>query len=137
MPAGTASSWQYSVWVVNVGRNSRITPPTAPQEAAIRTYVKLIWNPITQTGTRPWLNIRYNQNAVLDVVGDDYQFNVDLEPIAQVIKVLNFIGRNLKQIPITNQEAAWSDTLFAATGTRRLGAAPAYGSVGGSIVTIP
>ena len=99
-----ASNGEYMRWVTNIARNARITEPTGAELAAVRTFLKLMWNPQTQTGTRPWL----------------------------LIEMLNVVGRNFDYLPITAAEKGYADTLITATGERRLGTGPLFGNVGGS-----
>ena len=134
MPFGTNSAWQYARWTWNIARNARITEPTGAELAAVVTFLKYIWNPITQTGTRPWLKTNYQEKAVNP--GDDYACDLDTEPTHVLIEILNFVGRDLKKIPLTDAEAAQVDILIAATGDRRYGTGPMFGGVAGSKVTI-
>jgi len=112
----------------------RITNPTGAELAAVRTFLKFIWNPVTQTGTRSWLQANYQEKAVN--AGDNYECDIDTEPTHVLIEILNFVGRDLKKIPLTDAEAAQVDILITATGARRYGAGPLFGGVSGSTVTI-
>ena len=131
----TYSWWQYSRWVWNISRNMHITNPAGAEAAAVVTFLKYIWEPVAQTGTRPWLQAMYQEKAVN--AGDDYECDLDTEPVWVLIEILGVVGRNLKQIPITDAEAAQVNTLIAATGDRRYGTSPYYGSSSGSTVTLP
>lgn len=137
-----ASSWQFSRWMKNYARNARITEPTdvlpyAGELTAIRTFLKGIWNPVTQTGTRPWLQDAFLRKATAAASGDDYQCNIDDEPAAVLVEMLEVVGRDLKKLPITAGEAIASGTLFSGAPARVFGSKYTYGNVGGSIVSVP
>lgn len=134
MPFGTKSAWQYSRWTNNIARNMRITEPTGAELAAVITFLKAIWNPVAQTGTRSWLQDSYQEKAVN--AGDSYECDLDTEPTHVLVEILMFVGRDLKKIPITDAEATLVDTLISATGNRRYGTGSLFGGVGGSLVTI-
>jgi len=113
----TASWWQYSQWVYNIYRSMLQNAPSASEESAVETFINNIWNVEIESGTRPWLNTYMNMRSVspsIDYIGDP-----DVEPYQVDIKVLGEIGRDLKKIPMTDQEKSWCDTLFAATGNRK------------------
>jgi hypothetical protein len=133
----TGSWWQYSRWVKNVARNARITEPTGVELTAYRTFLKAIWNPVTQTGTRKWLDTPFNLKATAAAGTADYQCDIDAEPVAVIVELVELVGRDLKKIPMTDVEKGFSDTLIAATGNRRYGTGPLFGGVGGSTVGIP
>lgn len=133
--SSTVSWWQYARWTWNIARNMRITNPQGAELAAVITFLKFIYNPITQTGTRPWLKDNYQEKAVNP--GDDYACDLDSEPAWVLVEILNFVGRDLKKIPLTDAEAAQVDILIAATGNRRYGTGATFGGVAGSLVTIP
>jgi len=133
MPFGTESAWQYSRWISNIARNSRITEPTGAEKAVVVSFLKFIWNPITETGTRPWLAYMYQEKAVN--AADNYICNLDNEPTHVLVEILYAAGRDLKKIPITDAEAAQADTVIAGTGNRRYGTGPLYGGVAGSSIS--
>lgn len=133
---GTGSSWQYKRWVSNIARNSRITEPKGAEKTAVKTFLKAIWNPQTQTGTRPWLETAFNKKSVT-AAGSQYQGDIDKEPTCVLVEMLNVVGRDFDKIPITNAEKGFADTLITATGNRRYGTKLYYGGVGGSKVTVP
>jgi len=135
MAWNNANVWQYARWVWNIARNARISEPTGAELAAVRTFIKYIYNPVTQTGTRPWLKDNFQEKAVN--AGDSYECDIDTEPTNVLIEILGRIGRDLKKIPITSAEATQVDTLIAATGNRRYGTGTLFGGVGGSLVTLP
>ena len=128
------SSWEYSRWIRNVARNARITNPDPTAEAAllagIKTYLKAIWNPQTQTGTRSWLENRFNRLSVSGT-GSSYQGDIDDEPVHILVKMLEVVGRDLKKIPLSNAEKTLSDTLIGLASNRHLGTGPYFGGVSG------
>jgi hypothetical protein len=130
---GAYSSWQYSRWVWNIARNMRITEPTGAELAAVKTFIKLFWNPAAQTGTRSWLQAEFQEKAVN--AGDNYECDIDTEPTNVLVEILEVIGRNLKQIPLTDAEAGYANTLIAATGNRRYGTGAYYGGAAGSLIS--
>ena len=134
MGSSTSSWWQYSIWTKNIARNMRITEPIGAELAAVRTFLKLIYNPVTQTGTRVWLKYGYQEKAVN--AGDNYECDIDTEPTHVLIEILNMVGRDLKKIPITDTEVGYVNTLISATGNRRYGTGALFGGVSGSLVTI-
>ena len=133
----TASWWQYSAWVKNVARNMRITTPTSVAfETQIKTFIKYFWNPQTSTGTRPWLADKFMRLSVT-AAASQYLGNIDSEPFAVQVKMVEVIGRDLKKIPITDAEKAQADALIALCQNRQYGTGPYFGGVIGSTVTIP
>jgi len=136
--AGTSNGswWQYARWVWNIARNSRITEPTGAELAAVKTFLKLIYNPQTQTGTRVWLADKFNRLSVT-AAASNYQGDIDSEPTHVLVEMLGVAGRDLDDIPLTDAEKGYADTLIAATGNRRYGTGALFGGVGGSNVTIP
>jgi len=133
----TGSWWQYSRWVKNIARNSKQTLPEGAELTAVKTFLKAIWDPVSQTGTRPWLQETFLRKATAAAGGDNYKCNIDDEPAAVCVVLLEIVGRDLKKIPMTDAEKALADTLIAATGNRRYGTSPYFGSVGGSKVDLP
>jgi len=131
-----AQSWQYARWVWNIARNMRITEPTGAELAAVKTFLKAIWNPQTQTGTRSWLETAFNKKSVT-ATASSYQGDIDSEPTCVLVEMLGVVGRSLDNIPMTAAEKTLADTLISATGNRRYGTSAYYGGVGGSTVTIP
>lgn len=136
-PSTTGNWWEYSRWVKNVARNSRITPPTASEEGMIRVFLKSICDPIAFTGTRPWLNVPFKERATAAAGGANYQCDIDKEPVPVLIRLLEVVGRDFKKIPLNNYEQAMADDLFIYTDNRRLGTAPYFGNVGGAEYTLP
>lgn len=128
-------AWQYSRWVKNISRNSRQTLPTGAEKAAYVTFLKLIWNPVTQTGTRPWLQAAFQRKSIASASNNDYKCNLDVEPNYVLVELLEVVGRDLKKIALTDTEAGYVNTLITATGVRRLGTGTKFGSVGGEVNT--
>lgn len=137
--SATSSWWQYSRWVKNIARNARITNPADPSAelTAFRTFLKAIWNPMTQTGTRLWLQAEYQRRAVQVPLDTDYQCNIDQQPAHVLVELVNMVGGDLKKVPITDAEVVLANALIAATGNRRYGTGPLFGGVGGSTVGVP
>lgn len=133
------ANWEYSRWMKNYARNCRITEPTnvlpyAGELTAIRTLLKYIWNPMTQTGTRPWLQSSFQRKAVQVPSDTDYQCDIDQQPTHVLVEMLELVGRDLKKLPITAGEVVAAGTLFSTASARVFGTKPTYGNVGGSIV---
>ena len=136
------ANWEYSRWMKNYARNTRITLPTnvlpyAGELTAIQTFLKGIWNPMTQTGTRPWLQAIFQRKAVQVPTDTDYQCDIDAQPAHVLIVLLEIVGRDLKKIPVTAGEVVAAGTLFSNAPQRVMGTTPTYGNVGGAIVSIP
>jgi len=122
-PSTTGSWWQYSRWNWLIARNSRITNPTGAELTAVQTFLDLIFNPATRTGTRPWLETAFRKKAAKTQAGA-----ASGEPTCNLIEMLGVVGRDMKKIPMTATEKGYLDTLITATGNRRYGAQPYYGS---------
>jgi len=101
--------------------------------AFIKVFLKVMWDPMTQTGTRPWLQDKFQRLAV----NSTYQADIDTEPTHVLIKMLEVVGRDFKKIPITDFEALGVDILISLSNNRHYGTKPYYGGVAGSTVTIP
>ena len=134
--SSTYSWWQWARWVWNVARNSRITEPTGAELVAIKAYLKNIWNPQTQTGTRPWLASKFNRLSVT-AAASNYLGDIDSEPTHVLVEMLGVVGRDLDDIPITDSEVVHTSVMIVATGRRRYGTGNLFGGVSGSTVTIP
>ena len=129
------SWWQYKRWAWNIARNMRITEPTGAELTACKTFIKVFWNPVTQTGSRDWLQASLQEKAVNP--GDDYEGDIDTEPTHVIIEMMQVVARNLDNPPIRDGvEVHAVNALIAATGNRRYGTGPEFGSVGGSLVTV-
>jgi len=135
------SSWQYSRWVRNASRNARITNPIGLEELLYRVCVAYFYDPIANTGTRPWLKEEYFKKATAAAAGSAYQCNLATEPISVIVELVDLIGRDLKKISITDAEKSVLDILGwiqedSLAIQRRLGTGTRFGGIGGSIVTV-
>ena len=129
--AGTTNGnwWMYSRWINNIARNARISNPEDPLLSAIRTLLKGFWNPVAQTGTRPWLDNKFRRLAVSGVTG--YAGDIDVEPVCVLVEMLTCAGRDLKKIPLTDAEKTACDVVLALDDNRHLGTGPYFGGVSG------
>jgi hypothetical protein len=93
--------------------------PTAAELAAVKTYIKVFWDAGAETGTRSWLRTAFNKQSV--AANDNYVGDVDNDATPSIIEMLEHVGRDLKQIPMTDAEKTATDALIAATGNRRYG----------------
>lgn len=125
----TASWYQYSQWTKNIARNSRISEPTGVLLDFIKVFLKVMCNPVTGTGTRPWLKDKFGRLSVGAGAGDRYQGNIDNEPTHVLVKMLEVVGRDFKKIPITDFEATGVALLIGLADNRQLGTGPFYGGV--------
>jgi len=123
--------WMYSKWISNIARNSRISNPEDPLLDAIKTLLKSFWNPVLQTGTRPWLDNKFRRLATSG--GTNYAGDIDTEPASVLVKMLFCVGRDLKKIPITEDEKAECDQIWQYDDFRSLGTGPYYGGVSGEL----
>jgi len=132
--SSTKSWWDHSKWTSNIGRNSRITYFQSGAELAMaRLFVKGFWDPVLQTGTRPWLDNKFRRAA-----GDStYICNVDTEQPNVIAKLVTVVGRDLKKVPLTDAEALAVVALIGQTNNRRYGTEPYFGGTCGAVVTVP
>jgi len=135
-------NWQYSRWVKNYARNARITEPTnvlpyAGELTRIRTFLKVIWNPMTQTGTRKWLQASFQRKAVGVPSDTDYQCDLDRQQAHVLVMLLEIVGRDFKKIPVTMPEMVALGVLFLGAPARVFGTKYTYGNVGGSFILVP
>lgn len=135
------ANWEYSRWTKNYARNCRITEPTnvlpyAGELARIITCLKYFWNPVTQTGTRPWLQDSFQRKATATPGNAEYQCNLDLEPASVLVELVEIVGRDLKKLPVTAGEMNQMGIVFAGSPERVYGSEHTYGNVGGAIVHI-
>lgn len=128
----TYNWWQWSAYAKNLARNSRITEPEGDYLEALRIFLKAIWNPVTKTGTRPWLNEKFLRLSV----NSGYGCNLDEEPAHVLVEMLNHAGRDFKKIPITDAEVILFAQLLTSAGyenyLRVFGSGPYFGGVSGS-----
>ena len=114
--------WQYSKWVYNIGRSLYINPPSVAERAVINAFINYFWDPTAQTGTRPWVAVRENLTSVSG--NTEYIGDPDVEPDQVDLKMVQFIGRDLKKVTMTDAEGAQCDILIAATGNRKYNQGP-------------
>jgi hypothetical protein len=115
-------AYQNAKWVYNIGRSFYVTPPSVAERAAVDAFINFFWDPFAQTGTRPWIATRENMTSVSATT--QYLGDPDIEPDQVDMKMVKFIGRDLKKIPLTDAEGAQCDILYVATGNRRYNMAP-------------
>jgi hypothetical protein len=111
------------------------------EELLYRICVYSFYDPITGTGTRPWLKDEFFKKATAAAAGSAYQCNLATEPIPVIVELVDVIGRDLKKIPISDAEKAVLDVLgwiqeTALAVQRRLGTGTRFGGIGGSVVTV-
>jgi len=95
---------------------------------SVLEFLKYLWNPVAQTGTRSWLDVAFRNQSV------GHSGDLDLEPDHVLVALLDIAGRDLKKTPMSLAEKAQADILIAATGVRRLGTGPLFGSTSGSVL---
>jgi len=132
-----AASWEYSRWTKNYARNCRITEPTdvlpyAGELAKLKTTLQVFWNPMTQTGTRPWLQAAFQRKAVQVPTDTDYQCDIDQQPAHVLVEMLEIVGRDIKKLPLTIFEEITLSFLFTGAPERVFGTEHTFGGVGGS-----
>ena len=132
------ANWEYSRWMKNYARNARITLPTnvlpyAGELTKIQTTLKGFWDPMTQTGTRPWLQDSFQRKAVQMPGDTDMQCDIDQQPAHVLVVLLEIVGRDLKKLPITAGEMMLCSFLFMGAPARVTGTKPTFGGVGGSV----
>ena len=134
----SASWWQYSQWTKNIARNSRISEPDGALLAFIKTFLKVMCNPVANTGTRPWLAPKFGRLSVGAASGDRYQGNIDNEPTHVLVRMLEVVGRDFKKTPITDYEAMGVAILINLAQNRQLGTGPYFGGViGDGVAPMP
>lgn len=113
-----------------MARNARITNGTGAELAAVKVFIKTFWNPVAQTGTRPWLDNKFRRLATAAATAD-YAGDIDQEPTPVLVRMVEVIGRDLKKIPLTAAEELVCNTLINASQNRHLGTGPLFGGVVG------
>lgn len=126
--------WMISRMVRNIARNMRITGPIVnlaiDELTPLRTFLKSIWNPVTQTGTRSWLETSFRKISA----SGSATCNIDTEPAANLVRMLEVVGRDLKKIPVTDAEITLIGTFLSGIYVvRALGSGPLFGGVIGSL----
>ena len=134
-PSSTVSWWQYSQWVYNISRNMKMTEPTGADLSFLASFLWVIGDPNNPNATRPWLKEKFLRASV--AAKASYSFDLATEPTHVLVNLLGVVGKDFKKIPITDFEAFGVVILISLTNNRRYGTTPYYGSVGGSLVTIP
>ena len=122
--------WQQSRFSHVIARNSRITEVAGAELAAVRVFLKFFWDVTIQSGTRPWLETMFRNKSQINYRnGQTLEAGeVDSEPPSALAEMLSAVGRDLKKIPLTTAEGDEVDTLIAATGNRKTGETPFFGS---------
>jgi len=138
---GAGSSWQYSRWLRNASRNARITQPIKLEALLYRICAAYFCNPKNGTGTRPWLKDAYFRKATAAKAGSRYECNLATEPMSVIVELIDVVGRDLKKLPITNNEKTVLDILGwiqenALNINRRYGVGPYFGGTSGSTVGV-
>ena len=103
--------WQYSRWTYIVGRSLRMNPPSGSERTAVRTFLN------QEIVARPYIVQSLDERSGLKTGLD-----IANEPDYNLAKMVMYVGRDLKKIPMTVTEKGYVDTLIAATGNRYLGA---------------
>ena len=140
-PSNLYSWWQFSRWVYNISRNYKITEPIdtsvmPPGDLTfIRTFLWVIGDPNNPVATRPWLGPKFQRCS--EAAAEGYDFDLAKEPTHVLVELLGVVGRDFKKIPLTDFEGWGCIILFNVTDYRALGTGPYFGSVGGSVVSIP
>lgn len=126
------NNWQLARWTWNIARNMRITEPEGFELAFLRAYLQFIWDPMTRTGLRPWLDTAFKSKAIAAAGGIDYECDLSVEPANVIVECLNVVGRDFKKIPVGIPEMFATALLIMFTGNRRYGTGPYFGGVAGS-----
>jgi hypothetical protein len=101
-------------------------------------FLKAICDNIAASGTRyAWLRQSFYKKATASGGADDYQADIDDEPVWVLVELLGVVARDFVKIEPTDAEITLSDTLITATGDRQYGATPYYGGVAGAAITLP
>ena len=108
MTKANCNWWQYSRWTYNVGRTSRYMPYSDDEKTAVITFITSIME--SRPALVPRIRLKY-LNPV-----DDLTKQNDLS----LGMMLQLIGRNLKVDAPTDAEKTACDTLFTATGDRKI-----------------
>ena len=112
MALNTVDHWEYSKWVVAIGRSLRMNPAVNPSAelTAAETFVNNM-----QT-KRPWLNDDIENNSIAEQ-------SATLLDNPQVLgRNVELIGRDILKISVQDvTEKGYIDALITATGNRRFG----------------
>lgn len=133
--SSSVSASQYKDWTYNIARNMRNTPVTVGEKAAIRSCLKIFWDPKNRTGTRPWLDDEFKEKAVSYKSGNNYEGVIDSEPVYVLVEMLETLARDLDGPVIQDgDEVTAIDDLISSTGDRRYGTGDYYGGSSGSLI---
>lgn len=113
MALNTVDHWEYSKFVVAIGRSLRLNPAVNPSAelTAAATFIDAM------QVKRPWLNDKIDNNSIAE------QSATLLDNPQVVGKNVEVFGRDILKIPIQDSaELAIIDALIAATGERQYGA---------------
>lgn len=119
MALDTVDHWEYSKWVVAVGRSLRINPAVNP--SAELTAAEDFLNDMQ--AKRPWLDDEIEHNSIAEQ-------SATLLDNPQVLgKNIEVVGRDILKIPVQDTtEKDYIDALISATGNRRYGAQSGAGA---------
>lgn len=93
------------------------------EEAMLASVIKYFWDTDTNTGSRPWLYTAFDENSAQPQNTPPNKPGFPpCEPTYNDIKNLGMIARDIKKIPLTDNEKIVLDALFGATGNRKYGA---------------
>jgi hypothetical protein len=119
MALDTVDHWEYSKWVVAVGRSLRINPAVNPSAelTAAEDFVN------DMQAKRPWLDDDIDNNSIAEQ-------SATLLDNPQVLgRNIELIGRDILKISVQDvTEKGYVDALIAATGNRRFGAQSGAGA---------
>ena len=109
MPSPIINHWEYSKWVVAIGRALRLNPAPA---GAVLTAAETFFT--FEKTKRPWLQDNFFQNSIAEMSGT-------LLDNPQVLgRQIDLIGKNIMKIPVIDAaEKTAIDDLIAATSDRR------------------
>ena len=119
MALDTVDHWEYSKWVVAIGRSLRINPAVNPSAelTAAETFIDAM------QAKRPWLDDDIDNNSIAE------QSATLLDNPHVVGKNVEVFGRDILKIPIQDTaEKGIIDALVTATGNRRFGAQSGAGA---------
>jgi len=92
------------------------------EEAMLASVIESFWDTDTNTGSREWLYTAFDENSAMPVNTPPNKPGFPpCEPTYNDIKNLGMIARDIKKIPMTDDEKIVIDALFGATGNRKYG----------------
>ena len=119
MALNTVDHWEYSKWVVAIGRSLRINPAVNPSAelTAAQTFFTSF------KAGRPWLTDELEGNSI------ELQSATLLDNPQVLGKQVEVLGRDILKIGIQdNTEKGYVDALISGTGERRYGAQSGAGA---------